>query len=219
MTLLCRFVDFDVQWKCSNVYGPTAMGEKAEFWNELHQVGKQWAVPWLIFGDFNAIRTRSERMGQSFSRRESRDCNTFIDNFSLLEFDKGGPQFSFSNKQDIPTLSKIDRFLACVDWMETFPGLVEKSLCFFKSDHRVLLLKSTTIIKGRPKPFRFQPHWFEEPDLMQLIKPWWNEMQFSGNAGFVLHKKLKLLKGKIKAWVSKNLCKVEKKIESLEGLL
>lgn len=40
-----------------------------------------------------------------------------------------------------------------------------------------------------------------------------------GNAGFVLHSKLKLLRGKIKLWVKGNLNKVEEKIRSLERLL
>lgn len=41
----------------------------------------------------------------------------------------------------------------------------------------------------------------------------------TGNAGFVFHTKLKKLKDKIKLWVKDNFDKVERKINSLEGLL
>lgn len=103
--------------------------------------------------------------------------------------------------------------------MENFPGLLEKSLRFYKFDHRVVLLKSSVVVKGRPKPFQFQPHWFDEHELITLIKSWWSELEVTGNADYVLHQNLKLLKVKIKGGCKKNLSTVEKKIKNLEGLI
>lgn len=40
-----------------------------------------------------------------------------------------------------------------------------------------------------------------------------------GNAGFVFHTKLKLLKAKIKSWVKDNLGRIEDMISSLEGVI
>lgn len=52
------------------------------------------------FWRFNCIRFRSERTCQTFSRRESKDFNAFIEKISLLEFEKLGPWFSFLNELD-----------------------------------------------------------------------------------------------------------------------
>lgn len=48
---------------------------------------------------------------------------------------------------------------------------------------------------------------------------WWEECNVQGNAGFVLHAKLKHLKGRIKTWVKNDLGRIEKKICMLENLL
>lgn len=40
----------------TSVYGPATVNPKAAFWQELSQVVGMWNYPWLIGGDFNAIR-------------------------------------------------------------------------------------------------------------------------------------------------------------------
>lgn len=142
-----------------------------------------------------------------------------MDDLGLCEFDKSRPSFSFSNNSSPPILCRIDKFLANIEWFEMFPGLVEKSFNFYDSDHRFLLLKKCCPIDGGPKPFRFQPHWFEEKKLMEYLQAWWEETRVTGNADYVFHRKLKLLKDKIKHMVKENLGKVEKKTSSPEGLL
>lgn len=97
--------------------------------------------------------------------------------------------------------------------------MVKSSLNFYDSDHRVLVLEKSCLVDGGPKPFMFQPHWFEEKKLISLLQGWWEESNATGNIGFVFHSKLKLLKGKIKHWVKENISKVEEKISLLEGLL
>lgn len=34
-----------------------------EFWDELREIRRNWQDAWLLAGDFNAIRKRSERLG------------------------------------------------------------------------------------------------------------------------------------------------------------
>lgn len=99
ISLLCNLVVSNVQWVITNAYGPCLTKEKTEFWKELFEVGLHWNVPWLLFGDFNAVRAKSERTGVSTSRKEMREFNSFVDDLGLLEFDKFSPSFSFSNSQ------------------------------------------------------------------------------------------------------------------------
>ena len=74
-----------VQWCLTVVYGPVNNSLKAQFWEELHQIGTNCYDAWLICGDFNTIRYRHEKTGTNFHMRASKRFNTFIENFSLFE--------------------------------------------------------------------------------------------------------------------------------------
>lgn len=82
----------------------------------------------------------------------------------------------------------------------------------FGSDHKAIVLKGLNLVDGGPKPFHFQPHWFEEASLLENLKHWWEDQDVQGGTSFVFHKKLKGLKVKIKEWVKVNTSKVERKI-------
>lgn len=98
VTVLCRMVGLSVNWVCSNIYGLCNAGVKQYFWEEHNAIGDLCDLPWVYFGDFNAIRSANERTRIGSSSRERRDFNWFIGDFGLLEFDKVGPSFSFSSK-------------------------------------------------------------------------------------------------------------------------
>lgn len=153
VTMKCSLKNSNIVWMCSNVYGPSKQEEKQCFWAELRAIESLWSAPWLIFGDFNEIRKLGERKGSSASRRERRDFNAFIDDHNLVEFAKEGPKFSFSNNQEVLVQSKLDRFLASSDWLELFSGHAKRSLGFYHSDHRAILLEHKVSLDGGPKPF------------------------------------------------------------------
>lgn len=219
ISVRCHLKGNDWEMVCTNVYGPSNNVDKVEFWNDLSQVKGYWQLPTLFFGDFNAVRRIEERKGSEANRRERKSFNNFMEACDLIEFDRRGPRFTYSNKKVQPSLSRLDRYVADLNWFQKMSGMVETTLGFFKSDHRAVLLNFARHSSGGPKPFRFQPHWFSEADLMLSLETWWNSFEFSGNPGFVLHKKLKALKEKIKDWVKENLSKVELKIDKLESLI
>lgn len=78
--------------------------------------------------------------------------------------------FLYSYKQSSLALSNLDHFIADATWVEKFRAGIEVSLKVYQSDHRVLLLMLVNCINGGPKPFRFQPHWFAEKELMSKIE-------------------------------------------------
>lgn len=71
------------------------------------------------------------------------------------------------------------------------------------------MLQKSFPIDGGAKPFRFQPHWFEENELMESFHSWWDDSN-------VTYKKLK---NKIKQWVCARLEKIEHKFFSIKGAL
>lgn len=219
ISLKCIIKGVEGEVLITNIYGPIDSAKKTNFWDELKRLYLIGNFPTVHFGDFNAVRNCEERSSGLVSGRERKSFNNYFIDCEMLEFVKEGCKFSFSNKQAEPTLSKLNRFTTNISWFDLFPGLVEVSLGFYGSDHRVLILKPYQEARAGPKPFRFQPHWFDHHELMAHIRDWWVEFSFFGNPGFVLHKKLKELKIRIKHWVKQNLSKVENRIEKLEMLL
>lgn len=177
------------------------------------------SAPWFLMGDFNAVYSNEERSSSVTSRLEKRNFDNFINDFDFMEFDRLGTRITFSNNQTPHSFSHLDLYLSSVSWMECFSTITKNALGFFNSDHKVVHLKPSTFVDGGPIPFRFQPHWFEEMVLLEQLDLWWAEFDFQGNVGYVLHKKLKSLKGKIKDRVKVNFNKIEKKIACIEGLL
>jgi hypothetical protein len=62
-----------VKWACTTVYGHVDPSLKANFWDELSDIGLTWRGPWVIGGDFNAIRSRNEKNGVSFDLNNTRN--------------------------------------------------------------------------------------------------------------------------------------------------
>lgn len=207
-----------IYWVFTNVYAPVNNQEKADFWGELYAIGGFWRAPWLFEGDFNSTRTRAEKQGAGNGHGDRRRFNEFMEEFQLLEFNRDGPNFTFSNKQLPLVLSRLDRFVANVDWVECFKGHTERIMGYNESDHRLLLLMETNK-GGGPKPFRFEPHWFEVKGLFEKIKEWWGNFEVNGHAGSVLAKKLKLLKQKLRQWAKEEFGRFVEKISKWEGVI
>lgn len=127
------------------------------------------SLPWIIVGYFNAIRSRMERSSGRILKTERLFFYNFIADHGLLEFDKVKPNFTYTNRHDIPTTSRLDHFLVNSNSVEVFGQHVEKPLGFFKSDHRICLLQD--VGGGRkPKPFRFQLFWLNNEETLVNMK-------------------------------------------------
>lgn len=149
--------------------------------------------------DFNAVRGKDDRSSAKASKRDGIFFNALMDEFDLMEFNKDGPKFSFDNKQSPPCLSKLDRILVSVDWMEHFGAGTEKLLGFNESDHRVFSLQNAKRGSGA-KPFWFKVCWLQVDSLVNSLETWWKGFSVKGYLGYVLSKKLKFIKEKVKDW-------------------
>lgn len=89
----------------------------------------------VIFCNLNAVGFQNERNGTLSCISKRKVFNSLVYDFSLLEYKKDDPKFSYSNNQQPPTLSKLDHLLANLEWYDAFPGLIERSLGFFKFDY------------------------------------------------------------------------------------
>ena len=51
-----------------------------------------------------------------------------------------------------------------------------------------------------PTPFRFENMWLKEEGFKEVLRKWWEGIQVSGLASYILSKKLKALKPILKNW-------------------
>lgn len=113
--VLDRFI-----WAFSRVHGPNADCERHYLWEELLRVFNWWEVPWCIGGDFNVICCPNERVGATRLTIAILEFLDFISDQGLMDILFAGGAYTWSNNQDPPVMSRIDRFLVSLDEEEYF---------------------------------------------------------------------------------------------------
>ncbi|KAL0331190.1 UNVERIFIED_CONTAM: hypothetical protein Sangu_1664500 [Sesamum angustifolium] len=140
-------------------------------WEKLLELGQPMNMPWLILGDFNCVK-------------------------SPIEKQLGVTPTCESN----PVWSKLDRVLFNNEWLEAGlrcnahfspPGCL--------SDHSPGIVSILDPPVSHPKPFRFFNMWADHQDFMATVENGWN-LNVDGTAQFCLCRKLKALKGHLKAF-------------------
>ena len=112
-SLSCKFrnVYNQFEWIFTGVYGSNTDRERRALWEELTGIISWWDAPWCIGGDFNVVRFPSEKSGQGPYSTAMQDFSDFIADFGLLDTPLEGGKFTWSNNREVPTMSKLDRFL------------------------------------------------------------------------------------------------------------
>jgi hypothetical protein len=64
----------------------------------------------------------------------------------------------WSNEQQHPTLSRINRAFACMVWSDLYPNHVFQALPTIASDHAPLILHIDVAVSSKSR-FRFQAFW------------------------------------------------------------
>ena len=96
-------------------------------------------------------------------------------------------------------MSRIDRTLASVDWVDHFGNVSQRVLPRVVFDHCPLLVVGGSVNKGR-SAFKFENMWLKEEGFVERVRQWWNGYCFSGSPSFILARKLKSLKEDLKKW-------------------
>jgi len=68
------------------VYGSAYEEGKQEFINELHEILSEWDGPTLVGGDFNLIRTVSDKNNENINFHWADAFNEWINHWGLIEF-------------------------------------------------------------------------------------------------------------------------------------
>ena len=96
-------------------------------------------------------------------------------------------------------MSRIDRTMASVDWVDHFGNVSQRVLPRVVSDHCPLLAVVGSVNKGQ-SAFKFENMWLKEEGFVERVRQWWNGYCFLGSPSFILARKLKALKDDLKRW-------------------
>ena len=105
-------------------------------------------------------------------------------------------------------MSRLDRFLVSPDWESQCDRVIQRRLPRPVSDHFPIMLDSEGVRTG-PSPFRFELMWLKYEGFKEILKGWWQNLQFHGSFSFIISAKLKALKDLLKIWNREVFGKVE----------
>lgn len=79
----------------------------------------------MFGGRLKVVRFASERSRGGRINRGMQDFSDFIDEMKLMDLPLEGGLFSWFSNRDLPSLSRLDRFLISQGWEAHFPGVVQ----------------------------------------------------------------------------------------------
>jgi len=183
-----------------NVYVACSLNDKKTLWEDLSNIKRaSQEKAWCFCGDFNAVRSCTERKGTRVGVDHSREIvgfNSFIEANLLLDLPIVGKKYTWF-KSNGSAKSRIDRVLVSEDWLTRWPMSKQYVKRREVSDHCAIMVKSVEKDWG-PKPFRSIDAWFLERGFRKMVKEKWSSYSAEGNAFVSFKEKLKRLKGVLK---------------------
>jgi endonuclease/exonuclease/phosphatase family metal-dependent hydrolase len=203
-----RSIADNFSWAFAGVYGPNLDSLRSSLWDELVGLSSWWELPWCIGGDFNVTRFPIERPRDVRLNAAMMEFSDFIIEQDLMDLPLTGGPFTWSNNQEIPSWSRLDRFLVSLDWEVKFPSSLQKRLRRLCSDHFPILLDCGGVHWG-PRPFKFENMWLKDEGFVDRVRLWWESYSFQGSPSFIFSQKLKALKIDLKRWNDQEFGNVE----------
>ncbi|GKA98386.1 cytochrome P450 [Tanacetum coccineum] len=190
------------------VYAPQEQRLKKELWLNLSRLILNNNTLTIVLGDFNEVRSQTERLGTVFDPRGASNFNEFISTTGLHHLPMGAKRFTRMNNLG-NKLSKIDRILVSQHAIDKWPNSNIIALPREFSDHTPILLSSSTADFG-PIPFKLFNSWLLNPDFFTIVQTCWVNMSIDQiHPGVYFKLKLQRLKADLKQWLAKLDIKAE----------
>lgn len=153
-----------------------------------------------MMGNFSETRCVDDRFPATACDSGVIIFNEFIRDAQLIEYNVGGIRFTRIS-EDGTTLSKIDRFFACVNFFNPWLTASVTMLPREYSNHCPLVFLSSSTDYG-PSPFRFYNYWLLDDSITPLVRNAWEFACVWARADSKLAAKLRVVKFALKAWKS-----------------
>jgi hypothetical protein len=157
------------EWCLIVVYGAAHDNNKENFLSKLVRMRDTSNLPVMFGGDFNIIRSPSEKNNSRYRDRWPSLYNVVINSLNLRELELYDQQFTWANNLQIPTFEKLDRILVSTDWKVKFPQVLVRALPRGISDHTPLLLDTRTSTQPKSNGFKFELAWLFKDGLHEKV--------------------------------------------------
>lgn len=143
--------------------------------------------------------------------RSMRRFRRLLDDLQLQELYLHGRLYTWSNQRDRPTLERIDRAFASMQWLDTFPSHHMRCLSSDCSDHSPLLLQLCTQPWARPRS-RFESFWTRMDGFEDAVKEAWDCQLPGADYCRILDHKLRRTARALQSWSMKNIGSVRSQL-------
>ncbi|KAL2247968.1 UNVERIFIED_CONTAM: hypothetical protein Sindi_2649100 [Sesamum indicum] len=178
------------------VYGASEVIDRQNLWTALETLSQQCSdIPWMVGGDFNAVRDLNEVCGISGDiRMATEEFNAGILEAGLIPLPMQGEWFTWHNcSTSMRSLWKrLDRILINDRWLARFPSAYYHSLTPRTSDHSPLVLHGD-IQQHNGGMFRFDNYLAHSPEFIHNVQNIWHH-EIVGIPMYAVTRKLKALK-------------------------
>lgn len=183
----------------TNIYVPNFESDRDAFVQDLFDIHSNCSGPWAIAGDFNTVRSADDRNSGQASVLETQRFNNWLRDMQVQELPILDRNFTWSNMQSHPILTRIDTFFFNSNWDLAFPNSTLHSMHRCTSDHFPLKIEASTQI---PKSclFRYENNWNFSPFFRNPVHDSWTNWFGGTDMAAILNYKLKNLRKEIKIW-------------------
>lgn len=122
-----------------------------------------------------------------------------LDESQLMELELHGRKFTWSNEQDVPTFTRIDRMFGTPEWHLLFPNTDLQALATMGSDHAPLILTGD-VARQNYNGFRFESYWTSMTGFMETVQEVWAQPVNTQDAILKIHVKLIRTAKALKLW-------------------
>ncbi|XP_044497608.1 uncharacterized protein LOC123219676 [Mangifera indica] len=204
------------------VYGYNQPMERRRLWKEIDRLSNGMGnKPWLIMGDFNAIRGPSEKIGGvSWGDTYSDDLNKCCEEANLEDLRYMGNQLTWSNCSEghRRIACKLDRALVNEQWKDVFEESFAMFLNHSISDHSPCIVTCGGGVRRRRVPFKFYNMWATHDNFLNIVRESWQE-DVEGSPMYKLISKLKRLKKVLRRLNKEGFWRISEKVEEAKGRL
>jgi hypothetical protein len=126
-------------------------------------------ITMLVRGDFNIIRSPSEKNNKKYSDRWLSLFNAVINSLNLRELELSGRQFTWTNNLQTLTFMKLDIILVTTEWEVQFPQVTVTALPRAIYYHTPLLLDTGISSQPKVNSFIFELAWLFKDDFHEKV--------------------------------------------------
>ncbi|XP_058208349.1 uncharacterized protein LOC131321384 [Rhododendron vialii] len=182
----------------SVVYGFNQASARRILWDDLRaSMGSVGCQPWIVLGDFNAVRWQNEKSNSnSFDNASAGDFNQCIEDIGVEQLNSTGLWFTWSNKRlgHDHSSNRIDRALVNSLWQAEFTKSEAAVLVPGVSDHCPIIV-AILPYKGGRKPFKFFNFWMNHKEFSSILSQSWSAlMEYVSSPMLLLYNKMRRLK-------------------------